>query len=160
MALKWISSYLCGRYFRVSVGSDLSASNAADGSNDSTSTRFDKFWLEFGGPQASVLRPLFFILYLCSIGDIIRKHSINFHIYFDDIPLYMVFDPKIDGAAELSLSKLSSCITDIYELITRNMLILNNSKTEFLLAASPHNLAKLHKIHYKLAKLRSAPRKR
>ena len=91
MALKWISSYLSGhgRYFRVSVGGDLSASNAADGSNDSTS---------IGVLQGSVLGPLFFVLYLCSIGDIIRKHSMNFHIYADDVQLYIAFDPKVDGA--------------------------------------------------------------
>ena len=129
MALKWISSYLSGRYFRVSVDGDLSASNAADGSHDSTSTSSDKFGLKFGVPQGSVLGPLFFVLYLCSIGVIIRKYSINFHIYADDIQLYVAFDPKIDGAAELALSKLSSCITDIHEWMTRNMLMLNNSKT-------------------------------
>ena len=44
------------------------------------------------------------------------------------------------------LSKLSSCITDIHEWMTRNMLMLNSNKTEFFLAASPHNLAKLHNV--------------
>ena len=58
----------------------------------------------------------------------------------------MAFDPKIDGTAELALSKLSSCITDIHEWMTRNKLMLNNSKTEFFLAASPHNLTKLHNV--------------
>ena len=30
--------------------------------------------------------------------------------------------------------------------MTRNMFMLNSNKTEFFLAASPHNLAKLHNV--------------
>ena len=74
------------------------------------STSSDKFGLEFGVLKGSVLGSLFFVLYLSSIGDIIRKHSINYNIYADDILLYMAFDSKIDGAAELALSKLLLCI--------------------------------------------------
>ena len=36
--------------------------------------------------------------------------------------------------------------TDVHEWMTRNMLKLNNSKTDFFLAASTYNLAKLHNV--------------
>ena len=69
----------------------------------------------------------------------------------------MAFDPKADFTAELALSKLSSCITDIHEWMTRNMLMLNNSKTEFFLAASPHNLAKLRNVSLQISENKISP---
>ena len=83
--------------------------------------------------------------------------NINFHIYADDIQLYMAFDPRIDGAVELALSKLSSRITDIHEWMARNMLMLNNSKTECVVAASPQNLAKLHNNSYQTGDNKISP---
>ena len=56
-ALTWISSYLQNRSFRVCVG-------------DATSSIHK---LHFGIPQGSVVGPLFFVLYICCLGAIIRK---------------------------------------------------------------------------------------
>ena len=67
----------------------------------------------------------------------------------------MAFDPKVDGAVELALSKLSSY--GYHEWMTRNMLMLNNSKTEFFLAASPHNLAKLHNVSLQIGENKISP---
>ena len=65
---------------------------------------------------------------------------------------------KVDGAAELALSKLSSCITDIHEWMIKNMLMLNSSKTEFFfLAASPHNLTKLHNVSLQIGENKISP---
>ena len=69
----------------------------------------------------------------------------------------MAFDPKVDGAAELALSKLSLCITDIHDWMTRKKMMLNNSKTEFFLAASPHNLAKLHNVSLQIGDNKISP---
>lgn len=145
-ALSWIRSYLHDRIFRVSVGGGSSVSGVAGKPDVTSETASNTFKLKFGVPQGSVLGPLFFVLYTYCIGAIIRKHGICFHIYADDIQLYIAFDPKIAGAAELALTKLSACIKDIYEWMTRNMLKLNQSKTEFFVAASSYYLKTLQDV--------------
>ena len=84
------------------------------------------------------------------IGDIIRKHGISFHIYADDIQLYISFDPRIPGAAELALAKLSACIKEIHQWMTINMLKLNESKTEFFVVASSYFLKTLKNVSLKI----------
>jgi hypothetical protein len=157
VALKWIRSYLRDRSFRVSTGGDIPVTEDAEGSGSTTSGASEKVRLDYGVPQGSVLGPLFFVLYTNYIGNIIRQHGINFHIYADDIQLYLAFDPRIDGAAELALAKLTSCIKDIHRWMTRNMLKLNNSKTEFFVASSPHNLNKLQDISLKIGNVTINP---
>ena len=71
--------------------------------------------------------------------------------------IYRAFDPKIDGAAELALTKLLLIITDIHEWMTKNMLKVNNSKTDFFLAALSHNLVKLHNVSLQIRKNKISP---
>ena len=123
-ALSWVSSYLQNRSFRVSIGEARSSPQK----------------LHFGIPQGSVVGPLFFVLYTCCIGTIIRKYDIMYHLYADDVQLYLPFDPKATRGFENAVETLSTCISEISKWMTLNKLKLNNDKTEFFVAASPYNL--------------------
>ena len=157
VALGWIRSYLLDRSFRVSTGGDLSVSEDAEGSGSTEPAVSKKVNLEYGVPQGSVLGPLFFVLYTNYIGHIIRRFGIKFHIYADDIQLYIPFDPKIASASRIALTKLTSCINEIYKWMTKNMLKLNNSKTEFFVAASTHNMKILQDVSLKIGDITIKP---
>ena len=63
------------------------------------------------------------------LGNIIRKHGINFHCYADDTQLYVSSRPDDNN----KLSKLTECVKDIKYWMTCNFLLLNSDKTKVLL---------------------------
>ena len=63
-ALRWVASYLLDRKERVVIGQ-------ATTENHTCNT---------GVPQGSVLGPALFSLYVQPVGDVIRRHSVNFTI--------------------------------------------------------------------------------
>ncbi|XP_072041126.1 uncharacterized protein [Amphiura filiformis] len=123
-ALEWFGSYLKGWSSRVNINGTMS----------------DPVTTDFGLPQGSVLGPLLFTKYYKPIGEIVGKHGIDYHQYADDSQLYVAFNPRNPDDIIKTLNKISCCIADIKYCLTANYLKLNDSKTEFFIAASNHNL--------------------
>ena len=128
--LSWFQSYLSGWSSQVDIAGKLS--------NPTT--------LEFGLPQGSIVGPIGYSIYTLPVGEIACHYDINYHLYADDIQLYVSFDPRTPGALNNALSKLQTCISNIRKWMVANKLKLNDSKTEFFVAASAHNLRNLPNV--------------
>uniref|UniRef100_A0A8C6K7Y3 Reverse transcriptase domain-containing protein n=1 Tax=Nothobranchius furzeri TaxID=105023 RepID=A0A8C6K7Y3_NOTFU len=93
-ALEWFSSYPSERSFSVSVSKFRSSTTS----------------LTHGVPQGSVKGPLLFLLYLLPLQHILSSFKgISYHLYADDIQLYISFKPH-----EMSkLQLLHTCLDSI-----------------------------------------------
>ena len=92
----------------------------------------------YGLPQGSIVGPKSFTIYTIPIGRIIKGNNLLYHIYADDIQIYTSFTPSDSSSIQSALQALSKCIVELKSWMTENMLKLNNNKTEFFVATSPH----------------------
>ena len=120
----WFSSYLTGRTQAVFL--DGVSSDSVD--------------LTCGVPQGSVLGPILFNIYTQPLGEIAKKHGLNYHFYADDTQLYTSFSIKDSNSSVMSVSE---CIADIKTWMKSNLLLLNDSKTEVALIGTKQQLGKL-----------------
>ena len=81
-------------------------------------------------------------MYMRPIGDLISSHGIKYHCYADDTQLYLSVE---NANPNIAKSKIEKCISEIREWMSENFLMLNDSKTEFVLLSSkkfdPDNLS-------------------
>ena len=120
-ALKWFSSYLSGRFFKVKVDDSLS----------------DFLCLLFGVPQGSLLGPILFILYIKLLQEIARKYGLDIQLYADDSQLYIAFHPMRPMELQNVTSRINDCLSEIKVWMVNNFMKLNESKTELLVIGKP-----------------------
>ena len=129
-ALEWIQSYLTGRSQKVVIGD----------------TKSEPIPFTFGVPQGSVLGPILFSLYTWPLGEICRNHGVTYHLYADDQQLYPPLQPSSMSSCVTCLACLEACVVEIRQLVSVNMLKLNDDKTEFIVLGTSKQLAKVGKI--------------
>jgi exonuclease III len=126
-ALEWFRSYLLSRTQSVCV-------------QGSSSEPHELFC---GVPQGSVLGPLLFTLYTTPLGSLFDRHSFNYHLYADDTQLLVSFD---QSSLSTCCDSLSNVFGKVQSWMTANKLLLNPSKTEFLLLGTPQQLRKFESL--------------
>ena len=93
-ALKWITSYINNRSFRLQLGYKISVSHN----------------LKYGVSQGSVLYPLLYTAYTAPLAELVEGFEVNFHSYTDDTQLWIPvnFDKPDDLAQQIP--KLENCV--------------------------------------------------
>ena len=124
-ALNWIKSYLSSRSFHVKIKNSQSS----------------VFQLFYGVPQGSVLGPLLFTLYTTPLSTVISQYGANHHLYADDTQLFISFT---SSEFLKNIAILENTIDKVCSWMSANLLMLNPSKTDFLLIGLPKQLSKLN----------------
>lgn len=108
-ALCMINSYLSNREFSVAINEEIGKSNH----------------LKHGVPQGSILGPLFYILYVKNVEQILQQNGVEASLYADDVQLYVKFKPElINNAVEI----VEKCVKEIKTWMNSCFLKLNPEK--------------------------------
>jgi len=95
-----------------------------------------------GVPQGSVLvwLAILYVLNTAELHLLVERHSVTMHQYADDCQLYL---STLVSQAPATVSKLSECLTDVNDWLSRSRLRLNASKTQVTWLASSQQLDKI-----------------
>ena len=81
-----------------------------------------------------MLGPKKYTMYTKPFGKIIENHNMSYHVYADDIQLYVTFKPTLHSHAEI-LPRLENCLSDVQMWMKHNILKLNDDKTKVIVFA-------------------------
>ena len=112
-ALSWVTEFLSNQRQVVYAGK----------------TESDHMALQFSVPQGSVLGPRLFVQYAEDVDDIFQRHGVHHHLFADDMQGH--FSGRLDDVPAI-VSRLESCIIDIYAWCGAKRLHFNADKTELL----------------------------
>ena len=121
IAHQWFASYLTSRTQFVCLGR----------------TKSQPSELLQGVPQGSVLGPVLFTLYTGPIGQITRRHQLDFHTFADDSQLYVSFKINDPTYEKTALTRIQACVRELKAWLNHNRLHLNDNKAEVLVITTP-----------------------
>ena len=84
-----------------------------------------------------------FILYISRLYHVIANHLPSAHGYADDTELYLSFRPNGRSSQDQDIASVEACILDVRAWLIHNHLLINDSKTEFLVVGSRLQLSKI-----------------
>ena len=87
--------------------------------------------------------PILFILYISRLYHVIANHLPSAHGCADDTQLYLSFRPNDRSSQDQAIASVEACISDVRAWLIYNRLLINDSKTEFLVVGSRHQLSKI-----------------
>ena len=125
--VNWFSSYLHDRIQVVGV-------NKQDGSRSFSAPCSVNRVV----PQGSILGPLLFILYTADVCKNIK--FCKYHLYADDIQVYLSFDPSESDEA---VAKINTDLQNIALWSEVNALVLNPSKSKFMILGSERRMDRI-----------------
>ena len=125
IALKWLTSFLCGRCQKVKVSNSESC----------------EIIIKFGVPQGSVLGPVLFNIYIRSLYSTI--HSLNFMVqgFADDHQVYRSFQAKREY--NIVAFELPHVFQEIEKWMSLHYLQINPGKTEIIVFGSSSVMSQL-----------------
>ena len=125
--LQWIESYLDNRFQRTICNNTLS--------------KLDK--IKCGVPQGSILGPLFFLVYINDIKNIMN--DVKYQLYADDTVLYCS-----GNNYEECVIELQNTINKFVSWCSKNALTINIKKTKVMTFGSKNKVKKAKNINIKI----------
>ena len=100
--------------------------------------------LTTGVPQGSCLGPVLFTIYVADLFQIIEKHLLEAHGYADDHQVYLSFRPIPSTNQTASVAAIENCVAELRRWMISIMLMVNDSKAEFLIVGSIQQLERVN----------------